>query len=394
MDILAESYDWDALIAGKVPALNEAVGTAVRSQAALLPAILTDNGTHQSVRLIFSQLVNDFIALMSELQAGSGRQAMRTSRTLIEHAINLHTVLSDLQEAQRYVEHLDQGPALMLDLQVGADRLDKRSRRQYLHRLRRLGRDSGRRFDAAKENWGSSFARHWSSRSLADRAERHGLEELYALYRLASLVTHGSAGGVLGNVRAHDEESGGVTYRLGPALELAPVAMAAGLEAYLHALQPIANLRADIDMNAYRSGLYPLAMLWPDYFKALSAIDAEVWPDEPSHPPVAVLAVSRSGHRRWYLHLPWASMLLPGDEPDMEPWLAARLDELVDRVTSAPEEHFLPNTQWVSIRVESVTVNPIAGKPIPDTGILLRPEDRGEDWRFVEIPGLSRPPGE
>ena len=38
------------------------------------------------------------------------------------------------------------------------------------------------------------------------------------------------------------------------------------------------------------------------------------------------------------------------------------------------------------------SANPVRGRAIPNTAILLRQEDRGESWRLVEVPELSRPP--
>ena len=78
---------------------------------------------------------------------------------------------------------------------------DGKDRRAEKHRLKKLGRDAERRFAEAEALHGRTFARQWHPKSVRDRADGFGWAEAYDLYRLASLVTHGSAGGALGSTR-------------------------------------------------------------------------------------------------------------------------------------------------------------------------------------------------
>lgn len=213
-------------------------------QLALVAQVASDVQTHESVRLLFNLAVNDFRDLLEDLNSGAGRSAMRAARGVIEHAINLHAVTTSLREATRYMEHLDQGAALMMGLAPGESRLPRRRRSAYLHALRKVGRPAERRFELARDEHGSWFARGWSPTTLRVRAEQHGVAHLYDYYRLASLVTHGSAGGALGSVRDHPE--GFRIFRTGPALELAPVAMWAGVAGYREVLAALGRVRDDL----------------------------------------------------------------------------------------------------------------------------------------------------
>ncbi|MFC6155865.1 DUF5677 domain-containing protein [Kribbella jiaozuonensis] len=381
-DPFGRFHDLPALIAEQVPMLDGAVHVAIRSQTALVSLILADTPTHKAPKLIFTQAVNDLIDLLAEIQSGRGRAAIRTSRALIEHAINLHTVTVDLQQAQRYLEHLDLGKALMLELEIGADLLDRRSKSQYRHSLKRVGRGARQRFEQARANWGSGFSRGWSNQSLATRAARYDLDHLYEYYRLTSLVTHGSAGGILGSIRDHHEGEIS-TYRTGQSLELAPVALHIGIVAYMDALTALAGLREDLDVEDYMLGVGVLVNVWPEYYKALTRIDSKIWPKKPGLPPQAVFAISRSGRRRWYLHLPWASVLMPAEPPDLETGPFARLEEIVREVMSDPDRYFIPGTTWFTLGFFGVPLKLAdSGSPVPDTAILYRPEDLPEGWSY------------
>jgi hypothetical protein len=366
-------YDWRDEIGRRVDGLNIAIWAAITVQASLTSIALT-GGTHRAVKTILIQVVNDFNDLLDDISTGSGRPAMRTARSLVEHAVNLRTVGESLANAQRYLDHLEQGRVLAMDLEIGADLLTGTRRKAYLHALRAAGRGAKRKFEEALKLYGRSFASRWIDADLATRARKHGLEEHYKFYRLASLVMHGSAGGVLGSVRTHRD--GEVTYRTGQALQLAPVAMLGGLKAYLECLKGLAVVRPDIDIKPYTRPALTLVELWPSYLAAITELDNEVWPDERVNPPAAILAISRTGVRRWWLQLPWANVLIRGLTPDLPEWIERNIDELVQVILSDTDKHFRPEDRWVTIRVENVTVNPDeSGRWIPDTAIMLRPEE-------------------
>lgn len=384
----------DELIRQLVPGLESAAQAVAASQHTLAARIISDGAMHESIRLVSSQAINDVVLLLGDLQAGRGRSAIRTSRALIEHAVNMYTITSSLCDAQRYLEHLDLGLAMMLEMEVGADLLDKRSRARYIHNLKRVGRGARGRFQAAQKNWGSGFARQWSPVSLATRAEAHGMASMYDFYRLASLVTHGSAGGVLGTRRqSKSGKTESTSFRIGPALEIAPVAMMAGLMAHFHFMYALSKVRPDVDMKPYNEPVFALLELWPDYFRALTKIDIDLWPDADIQPPTTVHAIAKSGARRWYIHVPSLGQLLPARPTALPPELTAQLDEISKTVLANPAQYFLPGTEWVSIAIPGLTADQIAGSVLPERARILMPADLPGGWQFVDWPGAADPTG-
>lgn len=377
-----EIHDVAKLIADRVPQLLPAMWAVTNEQVALTAQVVADAGTHESVRLIFNLAVNDFRDLLNDLHEGSGRSAMRTARSLIEHAINMHTVIANLGNAQQYIEHLDQGPALALDLEVGVTRLGGAEKRAYLRALRKIGVPASRKFEAAVAERGPWFRRRWIQSSISDRADTHGLQDLYRLYKLASLVTHGSAGGSLGMIRDQGDLR---TFRTGPALELAPVAMWAGVAAYRQLLAGLAEVRHDIGLRAYIAGLDDLDALWIDYFHALREIDAQLWPTAPVRPPKAVLAFTRTKKRRWYLHLPSHEILLRATDPVLPDWLEEQIESAIERLIRTHPEQFTATQRWLTLTFEAqVSVTPDGtGHWIPDTALMMTLPPG--DWEEVAI---------
>ncbi len=100
--------DVEAMLADRVPEFQEAGWAVTYEQLALVAQLAGDDtSTHESVRLLFNLAVNDFRDLLHDLDAGSGRLAMRAARAVIEHAINLHTVAASLADASRYLAEPD-----------------------------------------------------------------------------------------------------------------------------------------------------------------------------------------------------------------------------------------------------------------------------------------------
>lgn len=380
-----EVLDPHEFLAERIPDLFDAIWAVTYEQFALVPQVVGDTGTHKSVRLLFSLAVNDLRDLLSDIGDGQGRSAMGAARSVIEHAINLRTVGESLAQANLYLEHLDQGPALLADLAVGAERLEKRSNRSYLHALKKVGGPARARFEKAVTEHGPHFRRGWTTLTLRDRARRHDLDHLYAFYQLASLVTHGSAGGILGTI--HDQADptrstgpeGGederfTIFRTGPALELAPVALWAGLAGYREVLDALTVVRPDLDVAAYAAGLDALDGLWVDYFTTLRDLDAATWPTERRPNPMAICAFNRLGRRRWYLHLPLAGILLCATPPELPALLEENIRDQVDRAVREDEAMFRNDQRWLTIAVPHVTAAPDkSGRWIPQDALFEKP---------------------
>lgn len=385
-----ESHDFRRLIADGVPGLGGALWAVTQEQVALTSQVLSDSHTHESVRLLFNLAVNDLFDLLDDLRVGSGRSAMRASRALVEHAINMHTIVGSLSEASRYAEHLDQGPALALELRVGHDRLNGAERRAYLRSLSKVGEAARERFETAVAEHGAWFRRGWTQSNLRDRASRTGLDHIYRYYQLASLVTHGSAGGSVGTVR--NSAINTRTFRTGPALDLAPVAMWSGLAGYREVLTGLAKVRTDIGFDAYTGALDALDRLWADYFLALRTIDQDVWPQNPVRPPMTVLAFTKTRRRRWYLHLPRDGVLLQARDPDLPATVEQQVARLIDEVVTHQPGMFRNDQRWITAVIEHVTVTPDDGGIwLPDTALLETPP-RGYKPQIWTLPEAASAP--
>lgn len=370
--------DFKSEIAERAPDFCESLDEALYQQLAwVAQAIGADTGP--AAHVVCNQAVNDLLDLAYALQQGAGRSAMRAARSLVEHAINLRTVLESPTEAQRYVDHLEQGAALLLEMAPGAELLRGSERKAYQHTLEKTGRAATNKFERAVEQYGPGFRRGWSSMNLRDRATRHGLANLYTFYRLASLVAHGSAGGVLGTRRSQGD--GWVTHRTGPALELAPIAMWGGLNAYRSMLDAVESKQSDLRAAGWSAGLDTLEATWPSYYRALAALDADLWPEGPGDMPMAVFTYTQTGKHRWYLHLPQMGVFIEAHPPTLNEAQQSNVDHLLDQ--AADNSAFSPTQRWLTAAFIGAVVTPKDGGAIvPDTALLAIAPD---GWHFEPV---------
>lgn len=369
---------WEEEVAGRLPELDEKIWAAVSDQVLLAATVLGDRGTHNAIKLIVNQSVNDLISLLSEIAQADGRPAMRSARTLIEHAINLHSLSEGIASAQRYLDHLELGTALLGESLIGAELLRGKDRRVYQQNLQRAGRRARGVFDAAVERYGPWFRRGWTSETIADRARKHGLTHLYENYRLASLVAHGAAGGSLGSTKNYRE--GFTIHRTGQSLELTPAAFLMGIRGYASVLDAVAVVRSDLDMKAYRTSIDDLVNLWPAYLDAIRDLDESLWPEERTQSPAVVYMFNRSGEGRWWLHVPALQILVEASPPKQIPtWFENRMAEIREHVIKNESDLFTPTQRWVTVKVKDVSVVPLpGGRVVPELAYLVSPE--GKDY--------------
>lgn len=376
-----ESVDVPTWLRENLPSFDQILWAVVHEQSALASQVLSDEDTHRSVRLLFNLAVNDFLDLVTDLKRGAGRPAMRAARALIEHAINMHTVVDSIGNARRYLDHLDQGPAIALDLRVGEDRLHGDARRAYVRALKKAGTGAHARFERAVQQHGTRFRRGWIEANLADRSSTYNLDHVYRYYKLASLVTHGSAGGSLGSIR--DRTDGPSTFRTGPALELAPLAMWAGIAGYREVLSGLAKVRTDINFDAYSGALDRLDATWAVYFLAMRTVDEALWPQHPVRAPSTILAFTKTKKRRWYLHLPISEVLLQAEDPVLTDKTEAHIANMINDIVNHGAFVFREDQRWTSVSVPHVAVTPDGtGKWIPSTAIMEVPPEHWEPTEF------------
>jgi hypothetical protein len=149
---------------------------------------------------VANQAFNDFADLCYDLITCRGRPALRTARALFEHMVNYLDVSTDPEAQQRYEAHHAVAAQAEVDAEIGLNRLIGDEAKATRHALRKLGRESKQQYEEAIANYGNAFRARWAKTNLRDRANRHGLGNEYDFYRLASMVLHGSAGGVRGTL--------------------------------------------------------------------------------------------------------------------------------------------------------------------------------------------------
>lgn len=370
-------------LASELPEFAELLWHASLEQHALATQTLSHTGIDYALRLVATQAINDFTDLLSDLGQGQGRSAMRAARALIEHGVNAHTVAASTTDAQRYLDHLDQGRAVVWTLEPGADLFPGREAQRYLRKLRKLGQPAQRRFDAAVRKYGAPFRRGWHAENLRDRANRFGIGDLYEYYRLGSLVSHGAGGGALGSTREHPE--GFRTLRQGPALELAPIAYLAGLYGYREVLNALEGASADLNVPAFSDGLAALEESWPDYFAAMQKLDEQLWPDVQVQSPTVVYAFAQNGRERWFIHLPHQGVLLPAERPVLPSGHEEQLRSVVDNTLTHQRHLFTADQRFVTVAVLGVHARPRGNKgSVADTAFLPIPEGP-VDFRELQL---------
>jgi hypothetical protein len=324
---------------------------------------------HEAVQQIFNQAANDFTDLLFDLDSARGRPATRAARALVEHMVNILDVLSDDSVAQQYVDHEAVIPGLEARAAIGLNLLEGGEHRAERHRLKKLARDSKEREGKVLKQYGTAFRRSWNSENLYDRASRHGVLDSYDYYRLASAVLHGSSGGQRGTVST---VSGLTVRRLGPALGLLPPAYCEGVRAFQRILTSLRPL--GLETAALDEGLEGLLRGWPFYRSAILRVDKRLWPDEPPESPVAVLAVARSGKRRWYHYDPHLGLVIEAVQPSPGALSKAQHENIENLLGQGFQDHIADEDEWLTIVVAGVNVAPIpTGRWMPAEGILIPP---------------------
>jgi hypothetical protein len=365
-------------LAELAPELGEQVQDVLWSLA-IYGSLWTERAASHAAALVVNQAVNDAQDMLSDLCRLRGRPATRAARALVEHAVNLHAVLTSGEAADRYYRHRSVGSTVEARAGFGLDRLQGNERRAEVHRLRKLERDGGAALEAAIAKYGRGYLRGWAAANLHDRAEAAGLLDLYDYYRFSSMVLHGAAGGAAGTVSTAQEES---VHRVGPSLVLCVTAYHEGIRALDRTVQQLQGVRRDLDVTPLRDALADLLDYWPTYRRAVLAMDHHLWPREAPPHPVTVLCVFRSRETRWYWHDPRFGVMVEAYPPPPGALSPEQARGLPDIIESAYEQMH-PDDVCASIAMIGVMVSPRADRPgIPDAALLI-PRGSG---RILEEP--------
>jgi hypothetical protein len=373
----------------EMPEFSENCENVAHPQLLLAGDVVPDHRTHLAIRLIFGQSVGDLIDLIRDVQAGSGRAASRAARTLVEHAINIRSVAGDLAIAQRYLDHLDQGPLLAEQLEIGFNALHPKTIRSHRHAVRKAAREARPRFEAALANYGSGFANSWNPKNLRERAEDQGQVNFYYYYKQASLIAHGSAAATW-RTRTHNKY--GPLHTVGLDFESAPEALVVGVLAYYEILDLLAEVGVDADFQSARDPIDAVMENWNEYFYLMRDFKRGADEGFARTIPPSIAAVSRSGAVRWWIESVDRATWDRAADPQLTTADQERLAELVKFVTENQDQLFdEPNEQWVGARFPTVflTKHP-SRKTIQSDAIPLRVS--GYDDEFWERLGLGPGP--
>jgi hypothetical protein len=359
------------------PEIHERVAWLL-NRLAVDGSLFAHRAPSHAAAVVVNQALNDGQDMLIDLTRLRGRPATRAARALVEHVINLRTIIADPVAADRYVSHGAVAAQVEAEARIGLTRLQGGEHRAERHRLRKLARDSAAQEREALERFGASYRRSWAAESLFERAGRVGLRDLYGYYRLSSMVLHGAVGGAVGTVSREHRQP---VHRAGPSLQLC-------VSAYHEGLRSLAVLGDDLsatpglpDMTPLLGAIEAVADYWPKYRRAVLVIDRHLWPRDAPPGPVAVLCIFRSGVVRWYWHEPRLGVMVEADPPAQG--LSAEQEAYVREVRSSRMRDWDDRDVCVSIAMLGVTVNPRPDKPaLPDAALLV-PRSSG---RLLEEP--------
>lgn len=335
---------------------------------------LNNGDRHRAESVVFNQAVSDFIGLCWELGAGNGRSAVRTARSLIEHAVNMADVTSSGARASRYMDHLGFSAEFINDFDLGMDILSRVERRKIEKRRQHAVKKVAKSLADHLKAYGSRFRSSWSEKNLKDRARDFGLDEFYPAYRLCSLFIHGASGAEIGLSKSIGDMR---VIRTGPAINLCAFAYITGVRAIQKVVDLATPVEPLLDPAPLADALENMAKAWPIYSRAMEELDKEIWPEAPPLPPMAILAIARNGAQRWYWHSPIAQALIEAEPPELEEKYKLSVEKFKAEVNRNPERFFSRDRRFATITFfDHVQVAPKrGGRIIHETAILLRADE-------------------
>lgn len=352
---MSEVEDFEALASAELNDFDTALRAAYQMQLRLVHGVSIRKDVHRSIRVLLNLAVGDLGDLIEDARRGSGRSATRAARTLIESAINMHTICDSAEDADRYLAHLDLGPILLATIAPGHDLLPRAARSAYLHRLRREAKLVEGPWAEAMERYGSGFKRSWHPRNLRDRATAAGREEIYESYRVASLVVHGSAAGAsFGQLRVNTRDR--LAFLTGRIPFLCPTALLLGIDAYLEVIKVVGASVPDVDISLAWDSLQVAAESWPDYAKLVDRYMIDAWSLMKDAAPsqMTYAAFSRGDKRRWYARTSFdTSLLMHAYQPTLTERKRDELEAVISAYRSDPDAVFSPGG-WAAVSVSGV----------------------------------------
>ena len=334
----------------RVPQLPSTIAGVHSSLARFIGDIHSVVGD-MALAVILNQAANEFAGVIYEVQLGRGREALKDARSVFELLVTTLDVLESEELAQRYLDHeivtIYQGA----ELESGLDLLKGAERKSAAHQRRKTLRDSKAEYDRALAKYGATFRRAWTDEPLASRAKRHGLDNEYGYYRLASSVLHGAMGGVAGLVQSRGSLR---IHRIGPAIALCPLALLKGVRWFRWIVREIGEPTAPQASVALDEDLSRLLRLWPDFRRACQEVDGLIWPANAPPTSTAMLAIlPLTRLERWIFYSAATNECFLAIPPDAIPEdVEIGLNHIRKRI--AAEAPMSPD--WITIATPTVRV--------------------------------------
>lgn len=322
-------------------------------------------------RTAFGHLANDLRIFPEEVFNYEGRSAARTARSVFESCVTIADVCRSQTTADRYMAHESVVAVLLAEHAPGLDLLRGREARTEKDRLDQVRQVHEPLRDAALLRYGKGFRSGWASANLYDRCVTLGWEDRYDAYRILSAVTHGSAGGLLGNSRATELET---IHRIGPSLELIPLAVLETVRSVDALASHAEDEWPDFDGSEIHESGRGLLGFWPRIRRMVLELDTRIWPDVGAPDPIAVLALYPKGER-WFWHDPLHQVVVVAEPPskdELPPEQVEALNSLRDdprRLSGGP------GGRPITIVLAGVRVRPREGAAYFHERSLLVPEE-------------------
>jgi hypothetical protein len=379
---MVDAEDFEEVVGRSLPQFSADLNRAIDLQFRLLHSIAIRKDVHRAPRIILTLATSDLGDLAGDVRRGAGRSAMRAARGLIEAAISMHTVAESVDDADRYVAHLDFGPVLFAQTAPGHDMLRRKDRREYLHRIARDAKAVEGRWYEAVGRYGSGFRRAWHPKSLKDRADKAGLPGFYEGYRIASLVSHGSAAGITFGQLSSDEKDR-LTLLAGRVPYLCPTALVLGMDAYLEVLKVIKEVLPEVDTSLAWDSLQEVSRHYPEYVELTNRYMTDLWESRRSAGPsqVTYAAFSRGGRRRWFARTSLQpETLLHAAEPVLADAKRDWLEGLIQAYRDDPDAVFNAGG-WAAFALPGVAAQVDWTRPgIPLTAYVMLIENDDSTW--------------
>lgn len=358
-DTAATVYD---VILERVVGLDRALEAVHAAMGLWFPSVTMWTANRRAPHISASLAANDFADLTDHLVTGQGRSAIRGVRNLFEHLVNILDFVELPLLEQRFFDHRAVTQQVAAGLTIELDRLEGVEGKREATRLRNLKNDSRVAASDALAEYGPRYKREWTNQTLSDRATHHGLADDYNLYRLTSAVLHGSSGGAIGTVFQVSQRDGPAVHRLGPALQLCPLAYLQGISYFRKIVQALRSINPRNDLSARSEpildALDQMDGLWVDYRRAILKLDAELLANAVPIPPLqTVLALERNGRYSWWIWDLNTKRVARARHPSMTPQLRAAIELCQKRLVNLADTYWQRRSR-MTVVLDEVVVSP------------------------------------